>query len=303
MTAPDHARPREFFEIVDGSLRHYRQRFAPLVSLFVPMAVAQLVVGLIGGVFQLQTMNADAATMDFAGMAGMLVLALIAWVAWTFVYLVGYGGSIHLVAADLGHQPIEWREAWRRGAARVWAMIGLGILFVAAWSTVMILGVVTLGVLFLLAIPMIWISVRLFLAYQTLLLEDLNVGDSLNRSWLLTEGNFWRGVALFVLLWILVTIVTAPASMLGVGWIFFIDEEGALTNAGAFWTFLAIGQVAGAAMQLVTAPLASLLWTHFYWDLRVRREGLDVTSRLAGIGSGPGPGPEDPPEPPGPSPA
>jgi hypothetical protein len=160
--------------------------------------------------------------------------------------------------------------------------------------------------------PLIWATVRLFLAYQTLLLENLNVGDCLSRSWVLTEGNFWSGVGLFLLLWILVTVVTAPASLLGAGWIFFIDEDGGLTNPGAFWLFLGIGQVAGAALQLVTAPLASLLWTHFYWDLRVRREGLDVRSRLAGLPSAPpeppvpsvpSPSSERPPEPPGSAPA
>ena len=296
MTAPDHARPREFFEIVDGSLRHYRQRFAPFVSLFVPMAVAQLVVGMIMGVFQMQTMNTDPELLGFSGMAGILGLGSVAWLAWMYVYLVGYAGSIRLVAADLEQRPLESREAWRLGTTRVWAMIGLGILFMAAWSTVFILGVVTLGVLFLLLFPMIWASVRLFIAYQALLLENLNVGDSLSRSWTLTEGSFWRGIALFVLLWILVMIVTAPASLLGAGWVFFIDDEGGLTNPGAFWLFLGIGQVAGAAMQLVTAPLTALLWTHFYWDLRVRRDGLDLRSRLEGIGP-------RPPAPPGPAPA
>ena len=296
MATPDHVRPRQFFEIVDGSLRHYRRRFAPLVSLFVPMAVAQLVVGLIAGVFQAQTLGRDPEMLDFSGMAGMLGLGTLAWFAWTVVYLIGYAGSVHLVAADLEQRPMEWREAWRLGTGRLWAMIGLGILFVVAWSTVFILGAVTLGVAFLLVFPMIWATVRLFLAYQTLLLENVNVGDSLNRSWELTEGCFWRGVALFVFLWILVTIVTVPASLLGAGWMFFLDENGSITNAGAFWMFLAIGQVAGAAMQLLTAPLTALLWTHFYWDLRVRREGLDLRSRLERMAPGPS-------EPPGPAPA
>lgn len=291
MATADHARPRAFFEIVDGSLRHYRQRFGALLVLFVPAGIAQLVVGLTSGVIQAQSFR-DPAELDPVGFAGTMGLAMIGWLVWTVVYLIGYGASVFLVSRDLEGRPVEGREAWSLSTGRFWAMIGLGILFVMGWSAIVLLAVVTLGVLFLLVIPGLWATIRLFLSYQTLLLENLNVGDAMARSWELMEGNFWRGVGLLVFLWVLVTVVTAPASLVGAGWIFFVNDEGEIGNPAGFWGFLAIGQLLGTAVQLVTAPLASLVYTHFYRDVRVRREGLDLRQRLERVGG------TEPPSPP-----
>ncbi|MEZ5064012.1 MAG: glycerophosphoryl diester phosphodiesterase membrane domain-containing protein [bacterium] len=301
MSTGEITRPRAFFEIVDGSLRHYRQRFRAMVVLFVPMAIAQLVVGLIGGLMQIEGMK-SAEDIDVGASMGYLGVAGLSWVLFSILYLIAYGGSIRLVAEDLLGRAMSASEAWRFGVRRFWPMVAIMIVVALALAIViaplLALGIAAGPIGIVLALPIaiglvVFLSLRLMLAYQVLLVEDLDAGNALSRSWDLMRGNLLRGIALGIFLTLLVSVVTAPASILGMGWVFFIDENGEIQNHTAFWSLMGLSQVLGAALQLVTAPLTSMLWTHFYWDIRVRREAFDLRSRLERVG-----GPPDPPSPP-----
>jgi hypothetical protein len=81
-------------------------------------------------------------------------------------------------------------------------------------------------------------------------------------------------------------VMSAPSQVAGIVPWFFLDDEGEVANAAAFYGSLAISQVMAAALNLLVAPLTTLVFTHLYVDLRVRREGLDFEDRFARLDRG-----------------
>jgi hypothetical protein len=123
--------------------------------------------------------------------------------------------------------------------------------------------------LFLIAIA--WASTRWIVVTQVLLLEELPAGQALSRGWVLTTGHFWRAFGLALVLYLMISVVSAPAQILGFLPFLFL-EDGEIANPAAFYGTLAIGQGLSVVLNLLVSPLAALVFTHFYVDLRVRRE-------------------------------
>lgn len=260
---PKHIRPRSYAEILDGSVRHYRTQFVRLLIPFLPMAAIDVVSALLTTVFQARTMTVAAEEPDLGASFGLLglvsIFAILRWAA----NLLGYATDVLLVSSDLEGTPISSRQAWDRAKRDFWMLLGL--LIVVSF-------VVSIG-LFALIVPGIYLAVRFCVTAQAVLLERRNVGDALTRSGELVHGHFWRAIALMLVLWVLMTILSLPAAGISVFSMFFVGEEGEV-SAGLY-ALLALGQLAAVLVTAVLSPLVPLVFTHFYWDLRMRREGAD----------------------------
>lgn len=265
----DAMRPRAFFEILDGSLRHYRARFVPLLIPYLPQSALILVLGLFLVMIQ-GTVISEPETMDFVSFFGLTGVAGLFWFLYAIAYLLGFCASVFLVASHLDGQEITPGQAWRLASGRFWGIVGVAIL--VGFATAM-------GYL-LLIIPGIILSVRLMVVFQALLLDEVPITESLSRSWDLTRGHFWRACGFLLFLWILTTIMSGPSQMSSMIPWFFVDDEGEIANIAGFYGAMAISQVLAAAVNLLIAPLTTLIFTHLYVDLRIRREGMDFDDRL-----------------------
>jgi hypothetical protein len=258
-------RPRSYAEILDGSVRHYRSQFVRLLIPFLPMAAIDLVNALVTTVLQVQTITAgdeNAPGLSFALLGVAMVGSIARWGA----NVLGSAANVFQVRADLEGRSLSAREGWDLARRHVWMLLGL---------LIVVTFVVGIG-FFALIVPGIYLAVRFSVAVQVLLLERRDVGDALARSGELVRGHFWRAIALMIVLWILMTILSLPAAGLGVFSVFFLGEDGK-GNVGVF-ALLALGQVAAVFATAILSPLAPLVFTHFYWDLRARRESSDVST-------------------------
>jgi len=265
---PGHLRPRTFFELLDESVRHYRTRFFALVLLFVPVGVLDLLNGVLSAVVQTNLTADDPGALGDILSFGfvMFLLGVVQGVAG----LLAYGASIHLAAADLLGRRLPPRGAWMESSTRFWAMLGLGVL------GSMLIG---FGFMFF-VIPGFYLAVRFGVSAQALLLEGKNVGDALGRSGELVRGQYGRGLGIVLFIAVLSFSMSFVPAGFGAAGILFLDEQGEIGNPVGFILVLALGQAVASTISIVLAPLASLLATHFYWDLRVRKEGLDLDTRL-----------------------
>lgn len=262
-------RPRSFFEILDGSLRHYRARFIPLLMPYLPQTGVMVLLGLITTLMQGSAMTSGS-DLDLGAFFGLFGIFGIFWVLFAVAYLMGYAASVFMVASHIDGGEIDPAQAWRLAGGRFWTMLGLGVLTLLA---------VTAGsILFI--IPGIILSIRLLIVYQVHLLEEVSVSESFSRSVDLTKGNFWRGFGFMVFLTVLAGIMSSPSQIAGLIPLFFLNEDGEIGNAVGFYSTMAVSQLVGAALGLVVAPLTTLVFTHFYVDLRVRREGIDFEDRF-----------------------
>jgi len=194
-------------------------------------------------------------------------------------------------------------EAWRIALPRLPAIVGAVILtalcvigpwaFVAAAVVILALAhinaaAIAVGVLGgIAAICLtIWFSVMLSLATPTVVLERQGPATALGRSWRLVSRSFWRVLGILLLAAIIVgfagfvlqvPFAIAEALAGGFGGIFGL--AGTRTVAA-----IIIGAVGSIVAGAVTRPISAGVTVLLYLDMRMRKEGLDLTLQSAAGG-------------------
>ena len=246
-------RPLSLGEILDGALILLRRNLA---LFFVIAALCQgvpmlidIYLGFAGG------------TADNPGL-GLLnrVLAIVGGVFVT-------GATVRVVSeAYLGRTPL-FGEALRFAGGRFGPILGANF----------ISGVLTILALLLFVIPGIIVACGYSVSAIAAALESGSSSDAVKRSWDLTKGYKWKALGLAVVSIGLIVVVYLGLGFLG-GFI------GALVGGAG-----AVLAVLGAAVSLFIYPVISCVFTLFYYDLRVRKEGFDIemlSRQLGGVTEG-----------------
>jgi hypothetical protein len=239
--------------------------------------------------------NAEAKTAFVTGFLTAGLPAVLLWLATTVL------SGLLIVAvseAVLGRRPTPG-EVWQRGRRRVPALIGLALLTLLATSLGLLLPAGVGALLFLVSVPagiggmavlgflggvplMIFLAVRLAFSAPALLLEQLSVRAAMRRSWRLGTGSFWRVLGIILLTGLIAAVVNGllgfPFSMIGA-----LAGAALGSDGGPDGPLLAVAVTQGVAgigtilSSTVTAPFSAAVTALLYIDLRMRREGLDVT--------------------------
>lgn len=117
--------------------------------------------------------------------------------------------------------------------------------------------------LILLVFPGIWVAVTYFAGMAAAMVEGTGASDSLERSKELTKGSKLRIFGIFVVSYLVYLI--AAAFLGGI--------------AGAIFGLTA-GTLIGTLLLACIYPFIAVLATLLYFDLRIRREGLDLDLML-----------------------
>jgi hypothetical protein len=201
-------------------------------------------------------------------------------------------------------------SAWRATRSRFWALVGVlflkglflggGFVVVAALLALIVVAcavghVVALGVVIavfggIAAIATaIIIDVRWTLAVPAVMLEGASPMKGLGRSWRLVRRGAWRvfgiGLLTSLIVGIASEIIRVPFALAG-GGVNFTTMQAHPSVAGTV-----VSAIGGILASTVTAPLTAGVTVLLYADLRMRREGMDITLQAAASAAGPaGPG-------------
>ena len=130
----------------------------------------------------------------------------------------------------------------------------------------------------------ILLVIRLSLTLPAVVLERISPVAAIRRSWQLSHGSFWRLFGILVLTGIIVAVaadvLAIPFTILGA-----VIGGGSAGLLGAATTTsaaaLIIGAIGSILAATVTRPISAGVTVLLYVDLRMRREGLDLTLRDA----------------------
>jgi hypothetical protein len=284
-------------DIVDRAFRIYRARFRPMLltalAILVPLALAT---GVLNYVVTSQAMRED--SFDLAiGLVSGLGSILVAVVTWLAQGLAELALTFHALAALRGAR-LEPRESISKAGARLGPWLGMSLLRGLAYAAMFaMLLLPTIGITVLseetpnLAIafcmvPFLMLGVvGLFLYLQTrwvvstlgLVVEELGATAALGRSWGLTRGKFWRSFAVMLVLGLIALIVLALPS--------FAIQMFALGASTELPLPSAIGTFLSTVVSALFVPLTASAYTVLYYDLRVRRENLDLEQRVGQLES------------------
>ena len=188
-------------------------------------------------------------------------------------------------------------EAWRTG--RIGAVAGATVLLFLLGVAVVVPLVVAVVVLALLHLTPVAVAlgvlggiacfvfeillvIRLSLTLPAVVLERISPVEAIKRSWRLTDGSFWRLLGILLLTAVIVGIAgdvlaipfSLVAAAVGHGSAGLFSAATTMSAAG-----LIIGAIGSILAATVTRPISAGVSVLLYVDLRMRREGLDLTLR------------------------
>ncbi len=197
-------------------------------------------------------------------------------------FLVGSGlaGLVGLVATLLasGAAFKAIADAYMGGAAAAGPSLRFASrrLLSILWVTVLSILLTVLGFV-LLIVPGVYLAVALSVVVPVLMLEDRKGRKALGRSRELVKGRWWPTFGVFLL-----GLLIIPAI---VEWIVgFIFQLLLLTEMDSVVGYVAVSAVGGMLASILATPLQAAVVAVLYFDLRVRKEGLDLQLLAERIG-------------------
>jgi hypothetical protein len=293
--------PLSIGDIVDRAIRIYRARFKPmLVTALVLLAPLAVLTGALSYFVNEQSIRSSASG-DVAGSlgatAGSIVLSLLNWLIQGVAELAL---TFHALAAlrDEGMQP---RESIRAATGRLGSWLGMSLLRGAAYFALLlvlvlpsvglvlaadsfdgesgaaafaILGLMCLILFATLVIVVLglYLQTRWVVGTPSLVVEQLGARQSLRRSWSLTRGKFWRSLGVTLVLGVIALIVLSLPNIVFQMVAMFGTEQTSLWSAA--------GSALGTVLSSLYVPLSAAAYVVLYYDLRVRRENLDLAVRV-----------------------
>jgi hypothetical protein len=259
-TVPLRLRPLEVGDLLDETFRMYRRHFLLFAGLSVILSIPSAALSsfsyyaLFSGLLQ----AGFAAPGQALFQAGTLVLylggALIAIALTPFFY-----GAVTYAACEsaLG-RPVTPGSVLSGVLRRYFPLLGYWLL------------IAVMLVAFCLIPLWIWIWVGWAVVMPAMFIEDLGLGAAMGRSWRLVQGRWWR--TFFTLLLMFVIWFVARTALRA----FIVLAQSLLQlvipTVAALWIAAASSVIVGSLVN----PLLQIAIVLIYFDLRVRREALDL---------------------------
>lgn len=313
---PPPIQPLSIGNVVNAGFRLYSANLKPYLRL-AAVATAWMLLPIVISVVAVLFFTAQQQYINALWLVVPALLVLLVFCS--AKYLANSAAICRMAFGELTHQPEPWRTAAAYTNGRKWrfflmslllfliffaltiaSYLGLGIVLVillvaaggaeffsnpasAALANPALLGVGGLMLLILLLALVaffIWLSVRFSISEVPLAIEPgITASQSIGRSWELTLKNVWR---IFLILFV-TFLVTLPIQLL-VQLVITAAQEGILTvfpeDSPSFLALSTLfSYLVGLVSGIVILPLWQAIKAVVYYDLRSRREGLDLQLR------------------------
>ncbi|HEY5033703.1 MAG TPA: hypothetical protein VIJ30_01120 [Candidatus Dormibacteraeota bacterium] len=267
--APLRLRPLEIGDLLDETFRMYRRHFFLFagisVILSIPLA-ASAGFSFFALFNNLAQQTASTQAPDLGPTLASLAVVLVLTIA---LYPLLYGSITYAACESALGRPVTFWGAMRAAFRRYFHILGFFLLLVP------------MVVLFCLFPLWIWIGVRWIVWMPVMFVENVGLGAALGRSWRLIEGRWWRTFLVLFLMYILIQVVaTALQAFLFLGQIL-------LSAVVSSYVSLAISEATGILVSSLVNPILQIAVVLIYFDLRVRREGLDLFQLAQRLGAPP----------------
>jgi hypothetical protein len=185
------------------------------------------------------------------------------------LYPLLYGSITYAACESALGRPVTLWGAVRSALRRYLHIVGYFLLLVG------------MAVLFCVFPLWIWIGVRWIAWMPAMFVENIGLGAALGRSWRLVEGRWWRTFLILALMYILVQVVASALQA------FLFLGQLLLQAVISSYLSLAISEATGIIVSSLVAPILQIATVLIYFDLRVRKEGLDLFQLAQHVGAPP----------------
>jgi hypothetical protein len=306
-------RPLALGELLDRAFTLYRRHFRLFVGLMAVPALFTLLFSVSSEILQgtvrtnpdaLAGTDPDKLVAFF--LAGGLVFFLM-FVGYLIAYMVTLGATTVAVSelytgrtATIGSAYSRMRGQVGRLmwlflliAVRMFALFAAGMAIIIGMSAGAAVGIggsggamlsgvgMVVGVLALFVLCFVFF-LRYAVSVPALVLENIKARDAIRRSVVLTQGSRGRAAVLTVF----AAVITYAGLFLLQG-PFMIGVVMAGPDTPAALSFSIMGAVAGTIGNAITGPLMIVSLAVYYYDVRIRKEGLDLQLMVANLDNQP----------------
>lgn len=259
--APLRLRPLEVGDLLDETFRMYRRHFVLFAGISVILSIPAAALSgytyysLFGallqqvGIGQQLDLNSLRATLGAIAVGVLVNLALVPFL---------YGAVTYAACESALGREVTAGGVVRGVMRRYFQIFGYALL------------ILLMGIAFCLFPLWTWILVGWSVVMPIMFIENAGLIPALGRSWRLVEGRWWRTflmIFLIVILFYVARLALDAFVVLGQ-----VVLQIVLSSVTAGWIFAA----ATAVVDSIVAPLIQIAIVLIYFDLRVRREGLDL---------------------------
>jgi hypothetical protein len=268
--APLRLRPLEIGDLLDETFRMYRRHFFLFAGISVILSIPQAVLtggylAIFGGLLQ-QAMSATttSATSLEGPLLGLGVDLLITLVFVPFSYsAVAYAAC----EAALG-RPVTAGGMVRGVFRRYFQLLGYWLLIVLMFSVGICL------------FPLwTWITVAWVAVVPVMFVESTGLVTAMGRSWRLVEGRWWR--TFFILFLMAIVYYVAQIGLTA----FINTAQQLLLLVVSSYLVLTIAAATQTLVNALVNPILQIAIVLIYFDLRVRREALDLFQLAQRVGA------------------
>lgn len=263
-------RPLTLGEILDRSFVIYRRYFLLFVGISAVPQLFVLGVSLADTFFSPIKRVTGAYTrfalpsLNHTTPKGMLLL-LLGWSVGLLAYALSHGGVILAIKETYVGREATITESLQ-GA---WARIG------TLCATMILYGSACVVGFFALVVPAFYVLCRLLVCLPSCVIESRGARNSLSRSWELTRHNAGRA---FVLL--LFNVVFAIGISYFLHYPISLALKASRIGSTEIRVWLALQELVNSIVVIFVRPIVLIAGTIFYFDLRIRKEALDLQLML-----------------------
>jgi hypothetical protein len=275
-------RPLSLGELLDRTFFLYRRHFLlfvgiagiPYLFVLVPALLGLILYGITG---HTRPPSSGLGTGVVTGMAAILIILIIVIVVLFIIAALYSAGAAVFAVSEIyaGRQP-SIRGSFRMVRGKAGTIIGVMLLS----------GLILMGGFIALIIPGLYLLCRIPVAMPAAMIEDIGPGDSIGRSFHLTRDFAGRAALIYIL---------AVSLTYGVGFLlqapFFVLAAVSAKGSQLMILWTALAQVGNLLGGILVAPVHTIGFALFYYDLRVRKEAFDLQMMMQAIGADPAPPP------------
>jgi hypothetical protein len=262
---PVRLRPLEIADVLDETFRLYRRHFLLFAGISVVLsipsaALSGLFIGVLGGIVPVQGSTAQP---DFSALAVFIPALLVASLLGFALLPFTHGAVTYAACESALGRPVSAGGVLRGVGRRYFALLGYWLLFYFSLFVSVILCLVPV-------VLWLWVFVMWIVAPPAMFVENIGLGQAIGRSRMLVQGRWWRTFLVLLLLGVIVYVVQLALSA--------FVQIAQLVLALVVSRFIATA-IATASAQIVGAlvnPIMQIAIVLIYFDLRVRREALDL---------------------------
>ena len=263
-TAPLRLRPLEIGDLLDETFRMYRRHFLLFAGLSVILSIPSAALSsfsyytLFSNFLQQAGPSLGVASDRGLFEAGTLVVYLVGLLITLALVPFFYGAVTYAACESALGRPVTASSVLSSVLRRYFPLMGYWLL-------------IGLMLIAFCLIPLwIWIWVGWAVVMPVMFIENVGLGAAMGRSRRLVQGRWWRTfftLALMVIIWFVARTALRAFIVLAQSLLQLV-----IPTVAALWIAAATSVIVGSLVN----PLLQIAIVLIYFDLRVRREGLDL---------------------------